>query len=219
MCSGRHVAAGGGGSRAARHAAQADNEGRHPQGGVLAERHQVSVAVRELQLQERHRWRERETTIAKYNREEVKRKSKVRAVAKFDPAKREAANAKRRKLAQPEAAPAPALLAAAPAALVHVPAALPKAPRMVPAEGPDRETKRDLALLRAWMDHRGDAEAALAELRERGLDVLGGEDEPWTVRRAQERHEFLCRCVRTFARLLPEGADMRRVCGLMRQCS
>ena len=52
-----------------------------------------------------------ETTIAKYNREEVKRKSKVRAVAKFDPAKREAANAKRRKLAQPEAAPAPALLA------------------------------------------------------------------------------------------------------------
>ena len=84
---------------------------------------------------------------------------------------------------------------------------------------PDRETQRDLALLRAWMDHRGDAEAALAELRERGLDVLGGEDEPWTVRRAQERHEFLCRCVRTFARLLPEGADMRRVCGLMRQCS
>ena len=160
-----------------------------------------------------------ETTIAKYNREEVKRKSMVRAVAKFDPAKREAANAKRRKLAQPEAAPAPALLAAAPAALVHVPAALPKAPRMVPAEGPDRETKRDLALLRAWMDHRGDAEAALAELRERGLDVLGGADEPWTVRRAQERHEFLCRCVRTFARLLPEGADMRRVCGLMRQCS
>ena len=69
------------------------------------------------------------------------------------------------------------------------------------------------------MDHRGDAEAALAELRERGLDVLGGEDEPWTVRRAQERHEFLCRCVRTFERLLPEGADMRRVCGLMRQCS
>ena len=60
-----------------------------------------------------------ETTIAKYNREEVKRKSKVRAVAKFDPAKREAANAKRRKLAQPEAAPAPALLAAAPAAPIR----------------------------------------------------------------------------------------------------
>ena len=81
-----------------------------------------------------------ETTIAKYNREEVKRKSKVRAVAKFDPAKREAANAKRRKLAQPEAAPAPALLAAAPAAPVHVPAALPaKAPRMEPADVPDRE--------------------------------------------------------------------------------
>ena len=112
------------------------------------------------------------------------------------------------------------LLAAAPAAPVHVSAALPaKAPRMEPADVPDRETQRDLALLRAWMDHRGDAEAALAELRERGLDVLGGEDEPWTVRRAQERHEFLCRCVRTFARLLPEGADMRRVCGLMRQCS
>ena len=161
-----------------------------------------------------------ETTIAKYNREEVKRKSKVRAVAKFYPDKREAANAKRRKRAQPEAALAPALLAAAPAAPVHVPAALPaKAPRMEPADVPDRETQRDLALLRAWMDHRGDAEAALAELRERGLDVLGGEDEPWTVRRAQERHEFLCRCVRTFERLLPEGADMRRVCGLMRQCS
>ena len=76
-----------------------------------------------------------ETTSAKYNREEVKRKSKVRAVAKFYPDKREAANAKRRKHAQPEAAPAPALLAAAPAAPVHVPAALPaKAPRMEPRQ-------------------------------------------------------------------------------------
>ena len=72
---------------------------------------------------------------------------------------------------------------------------------MEPVDVPDRETQRDLALLRAWMDHRGDAEAALAELRERGLDVLGGADEPWTVRRVQERHEFLCRCVRTFERL------------------
>ena len=90
---------------------------------------------------------------------------------------------------------------------------------MEQAEAADRETQRDRALLRAWVWHRGDAEAVLAALREQGLDALGEEDEPWTVRRVQERHEWLCRGVRTFARLLPKGAGMRAVCGLMRLCS
>ena len=62
---------------------------------------------------------------------------------------------------------------------------------MEQAEGPDRETQRDLALLRAWMWHRGNAEAVLVELRERGLDVLGEEDEPWSAPHVQLRHEWL----------------------------
>jgi len=86
-----------------------------------------------------------ETTIAKYNREEVKRKSKVRAVAKFDPAKREAANAKRRKLAQPEAAPAPALAVACSCACSAC-ACAGSTPSESPAHGAGRRTgQRDTA--------------------------------------------------------------------------
>ena len=160
-----------------------------------------------------------ETEEERKHRVEVKRKSRKRAIVKLTlPEKHEKQKAKRRKTKQPEAAAA-AIEATPAAAAPPQPATLTAEAPLEQAEGPDRETQRDLALLRAWMWHRGDAEAVLVELRERGLDVLGEEDEPWTAPHVQLRHEWLCRAVRTFARLLPEGFDMRRVCGLMHLCS
>lgn len=161
-----------------------------------------------------------ETEEQARKRLEVRRKSRKRALDSLDPEKQEQQNAKRRKAKQPEAAAAATEVAALPAAAALLPAAaLPAEAPMEQAEAADRETQRDRALLRAWVWHRGDAEAMLAELRERGLDALGEEDEPWTAQHVQLRHQWLCRAVRTFARLLPQGADMRRVYGLIRLCS
>ena len=46
-------------------------------------------------------------------------------------------------------------------------------------------------------------------LREQGLDC---EEEPWTVSRVQERHDFLCRCVRVASRLVGESGSVRSLC-------
>ena len=124
-----------------------------------------------------------ETEEERKHRVEVKRKSRKRAIVKLTlPEKHEKQKAKRRKTKQPEAAAA-AIEATPAAAAPPQPATLTAEAPLEQAEGPDRETQRDLALLRAWMWHRGDAEAVLVELRERGLDVLGEEDESRGPRR------------------------------------
>eukprot|EP00966_Prymnesium_polylepis_P270693 6253616-Prymnesium_polylepis.1 len=59
-------------------------------------------------------------------------------------------------------------------------------------------------------------EAVLQLLRERGLD---DEDQPWTVNRVQERHDFLCRCVRVASRLVGESGSVRSVRTLACLCA
>ena len=80
---------------------------------------------------------------------------------------------------------------------------------------PDVETQRDWALLRAWKEQPG-ADAVLQLLRERGLD---DDEQPWTVNRVQERHEFLCRCVRVTSKLVGESGSVRTVRALACLCA
>ena len=124
-----------------------------------------------------------ESAEEKKKRLEVKRKSRRRALDKFDEVRREASKAKRRKPAKQAAAAAAALPAATGFATppLQVPMALADA-----EEPPDIATQRDWALLRAFK-LLPSPDAVLESLRSQGLD---DEDEPWTVLRVQERHDF-----------------------------
>jgi hypothetical protein len=140
---------------------------------------------------------------------EVKRKSRMRAFDKFDEAKREANKAKRRKPARQAAEtirPAATAIVAAGFATPTLPVAVPTAVADA-GEPPDVATQRDWALLRAFK-LLPSPDAVLDSLRSQGLD---DEDEPWTVLRVQERHDFLCRCVRHASRLIGESGGMRTV--------
>ena len=119
---------------------------------------------------------------------EVKRKSRMRAFDKFDEAKREANKAKRRKPARQAAEtirPAATAIVAAGFATPTLPVAVPTAVADA-GEPPDVATQRDWALLRAFK-LLPSPDAVLDSLRSQGLD---DEDEPWTVLRVQERHDF-----------------------------
>ena len=153
-----------------------------------------------------------ESAEEKYNRLEVKRKSRKRALDKFDEVRREASKAKRRKPAKQAAAAAAALQAATGFATppLQVPMALADA-----EEPPDIATQRDWALLRAFK-LLPSPDAVLESLRSQGLD---DEDEPWTVLRVQERYDFLCRCVRHASRLIGESGGMRTVRTLACLCA
>ena len=76
-------------------------------------------------------------------------------------------------------------------------------------------TQRDWALLRAWKEQPG-PQAVLQVLREMGLD---DEDEPWSVSRVAERHEYLCRCVRVASRLVGEAGSVRKLRSLACLCA
>ena len=156
-----------------------------------------------------------ESAEEKKKRLEVKRKSRKRAFDKFDEAKREASKAKRRKPAkQPAGAALPAATAIIAAGFntptLPVPTALAEA-----EEPPDVATQRDWALLRAFK-LLPSPDAVLDSLRSQGLD---DEDEPWTVLRVQERHDFLCRCVRHARRLIGESGGMRTLRTLACLCA
>ena len=119
---------------------------------------------------------------------EVKRKSRMRAFDKFDEAKRERNKAKRRKPASEAAEairPAATAIVAAGFATPTLPVAVPTALADA-GEPPDVATQRDWALLRAFK-LLPSPDAVLDSLRSQGLD---DEDEPWTVLRVQERHDF-----------------------------
>ena len=156
-----------------------------------------------------------ESADEQQKRLEVKRKSRKRAFDKFDEAKREASKAKRRKPAkQPAGAALPAATAIVAAGFntptLPVPTALAEA-----EEPPDVATQRDWALLRAFK-LLPSPDAVLDSLRSQGLD---DEDEPWTVLRVQERHDFLCRCVRHAHRLIGESGGMRTLRTLACLCA
>ena len=151
-----------------------------------------------------------ESDSARKKRLDVKRGARRRAFESFDLEKVAAKKQKRRKQ---QRAPAATTQVAAAAAGMR-PTVQPRALTLEPAAGaplgetePDLETQRDWALLRAWKEQPG-PEAVLHVLRERGLD---DEDQPWTVNRVQERHEFLCRCVRVASRLVGESGSVRSV--------
>ena len=67
----------------------------------------------------------------------------------------------------------------------------------------------------AWKLQPG-PEAVLRELREQGLD---DDEEPSSVARVVERHEFLCRCVRVASRLVGENGSVRTVRTLACLCA
>jgi hypothetical protein len=156
-----------------------------------------------------------ESAEEKYNRLEVKRKSRKRALDKFDEVRREASKAERRKPAKP-AMQAAAAAAALPAATGFATPTLPVPTALADAEEPpDVATQRDWALLRAFK-LLPSPDAVLDSLRSQGLD---DEDEPWTVLRVQERHDFLCRCVRHASRLIGESGGMRTLRTLACLCA
>ena len=158
-----------------------------------------------------------ESDDAKKKRLDVKRNVRRRAFESFDPEKAKAKKLKRRKQQQraPAATVADAAAVAAVRATVQPPAlALELAAALGPT-GPDLETQRDWALLREWKEQPG-PEAVLERLRERGLD---DDDQPWTVSRVQERHDFLCRCVRVASRLVGELGSVRTVRTLACLCA
>jgi len=157
----------------------------------------------------------------KDKRLDVKRNARSRLLDKLQrPEKHEAKKAKRRKSSQAVAAGATeSLLPAALPALCAV-----QGVRATPAtdwasaldpEGQDLATRRDWALLRAWKQ-QPTPDAVLRVLRELGLD---GEEEPWTASRVQERHEFLCRCVRVATRLVGEAGGLRQMRSLAYLCA
>ena len=161
---------------------------------------------------------ENESEELKKKRLDVKRGARRRALESFDSEKAKAKKLKRRKQQR-----APAATAAVAAAVAGVrPAVQPPALALEPAAGatlgetgPDLATQRDWALLRAWKEQTG-PEAVLQCLRERGLD---DEEEPWTVNRVQERHDFLCRCVRVTSQLVGESGSVRTVRSLACLCA
>ena len=131
-----------------------------------------------------------ESDEMRIKRLEVKRKSRMRAFDKFDEAKREANKAKRRKPARQAAEtirPAATAIVAAGFATPTLPdpVAVPTAVADA-GEPPDVATQRDWALLRAFK-LLPSPDAVLDSLRSQGLDDV---DEPWTVLRVQERHDF-----------------------------
>jgi hypothetical protein len=156
---------------------------------------------------------------ARRKRLDVKRGARKRAIDSFDAEKVKAKQQQRQKK-RPGAAAA-AAAAAAPAMAAVQPQgqalALPleSATALVGPTDPDLVTQRDWALLRAWKEQSG-PEAVLQSLRERGLD---DEEEPWTVSRVQDRHDFLCRCVRVASRLVGESGSVRTVRTLACLCA
>jgi hypothetical protein len=155
----------------------------------------------------------------KERRLDVKRNARRRAHDMLqNPDKHEKKKQLRRKGAQ--AAP----MAATPSPPLPAPPLLPAAaPCVTPVtecvaavdEELDRVTERDWALLRAWKE-QPTAEAVLCVLRDRGLD---DEEEPWTVARVRERHEFLCRCVRVASRLAGVAGCVRKMRTLACLCA
>ena len=149
---------------------------------------------------------------------EVKRQARRRCFDKFDPVKSEKAKEKRRKLACPAGLPSPApptaaLAAAAP--MLAAPVATGGVDALEPASNPpDLVTRRDWALLRAF-HQLSDPAAVLEALRLTGLD---DEEEPWSVFRVQERHEFLRRSVRAAARLVGATGGLDGMRELARLC-
>ena len=144
-----------------------------------------------------------ETDEQRERRLEVKRKSKLRAMQKFEPQEQQAARkAKRRRnrvaashSPSPPAPPLPlASLGPLRAEVVpgHAGAALP------PDITGETTALRDLAILRAFR-RSSSYEAALLAVREQGLD---DPDEPWSVARVQVRHFFLRRYVSLSAGLV-----------------
>jgi len=156
----------------------------------------------------------------KKRRLDVKRDARRRALDMLqNPEKHEAKKQRRRKGVQAApraAAPSPPLLAAS-----LLPAAAPcvtpvtECVAAVDDEEPDLATARDWALLRAWKE-QPTAEAVLRVLREHGLD---DEEEPWSVARVRERHEFLCRCVRVASRLAGVAGCVRKMRTLACLCA
>ena len=161
---------------------------------------------------------ENETQEARMRRLDVKRGARRRAIDSFDLEKVAAKKQKRRMQQRAPAATAPDAAAQGPARATVQPRALAREPAAGAALGEtdlDLATQRDWALLRAWKEQPG-PDAVLQLLRERGLD---DDEQPWTVARVQERHDFLCRCVRVTSQLVGESGSVRTVRALACLCA
>ena len=158
---------------------------------------------------------ENETPDTKEKRMGVKRNARRRAMDKFDPEKQAAKKKKRKKSPRAAVAADAVQVAPAVAAAVHVPPLAMPMDALGQAPEPDPVTARDRAILREWKLH-SDAAAVLNALRER--ELFDDDDEPWSVPRLVERHEFLCRSVRVAARLMGEAPSIREMCSLRNMC-
>jgi len=144
--------------------------------------------------------------------------ARERALLKFDPEKKAAANAERRQKRAAKGAKAPRTLAALPA-----PAAMPAQPQPAANAGSagalssaqERARQRDWALLHKFKEFRNPA-MVLESLRLDGL--LDNDDILWTATRVQEHAEDLQRCVRVAARLVGTTDPLHDMHALMELC-
>ena len=160
---------------------------------------------------------ENESDDARKKRLDVKRGARRRAVDSFD-SEKVAAKKQKRRMQQARAGRDGSGRSSFAVRATVQPRALAREPDAGAPLGetePDLATQRDWALLRAWKEQPG-PEAVLHLLRERGLD---DDEQPWTVVRVQERHEFLCRCVRVTSQLVGESGSVRTVRTLACLCA